>query len=136
MDRKDDQFKQKMIAHAWKLLSEELIKYRGNRIILAAMSCCLRSLLVVWKVFVQRRVSVELMDIMVELSSALSVLFTTLERYYQHLKAIISAFGNVQYHGEISLPLGGTLSHCIRCSSQWRGKWIINLLMVLLMDFL
>ena len=33
-----------------------------------------------------------------DLSSAFSVLFTTLERYYQHLKAIISAFGNVQYH--------------------------------------
>ena len=25
-------------------------------------------------------------------------------------KAVISAFGNVQYHREISIPLGGTLS--------------------------
>ena len=47
---------------------------------------------------------------MVELSSALSVLFTTLEGYYQHPKAIISAFGKVQYHGKISSPLGRTLS--------------------------
>ena len=45
-----------------------------------------------------------------ELSSALSVLFTTMKGYYQHPKAIISAFENVQYHGEISSPLGGTLS--------------------------
>ena len=47
---------------------------------------------------------------MVVLLSALSVLITTLEGYYQHPKAIISAFENVQYHGEISSPLGGTLS--------------------------
>ena len=44
---------------------------------------------------------------MMELSSGLSVLFTTLEAYYQHEKAFISAFENVQYHGEISSPLGG-----------------------------
>ena len=72
--------------------------------------------------FVQRRVSVELMDIMVELSSALSVLFTTLERYYQHLKAIISAFGNVQYHREISSPLGGTLSALQKVRITLEGK--------------
>ena len=47
---------------------------------------------------------------MVELSSAPSVLFTTMEGYYQHPKDIISAFGNVQYHREISSPLRGTLS--------------------------
>ena len=47
---------------------------------------------------------------MVELSSALSVLFTTMEGYYHHPKAIISAFGNVQYHREISSPLRETLS--------------------------
>ena len=47
---------------------------------------------------------------MVELSSALSVLFTTMEGYYQHPKAIISAFGNVQDHREIPSPLEGTLS--------------------------
>ena len=57
--------------------------------------------------FAQRTVSVENLNI---LSSALSVLFTTMEGYCQHPKAIISAFGNVQYHREISLPLGGTLS--------------------------
>ena len=45
-----------------------------------------------------------------ELSSALSVLFTTMEGYYQHSKAIVSAFGNVQYHREISSPFEGTLS--------------------------
>ena len=47
-----------------------------------------------------------------ELSSALSVLFTTIamEGYYQHPKAIISASGNVQYHRKISSPLEGTLS--------------------------
>ena len=72
--------------------------------------------------FIQRRVSVELMDIMVELSSALSVLFTTLEGYYQHLKAIISAFGNVQYHGEISSPLGGTLSVLQKVLITLEGK--------------
>ena len=49
-------------------------------------------------------------EYMVELSSALSVLFTTMEGYYQHPKVIVSAFGNVQYHREISSPLGGTLS--------------------------
>ena len=50
-------------------------------------------------------------EYMVELSSALSVLFTTMEGYYQPPKAIISAFGNaqIQYHREISSPLGGTL---------------------------
>ena len=47
---------------------------------------------------------------MVELLSALFVLFTALEGYYQLPKASISAFGNVQHHGEISSPLGGTLS--------------------------
>ena len=78
--------------------------------------------LVVWKVFVLRRVSVELMDIMVELSSVFSVLFITLERYYQHLKAIISAFGNVQYHGEISSPLGGTLSVLQKVLITLEGK--------------
>ena len=45
-----------------------------------------------------------------ELSSSLSVLFTALEGYYQHLKAIITAYGNVHYHEEISSPLGRTLS--------------------------
>ena len=45
-----------------------------------------------------------------ELSSALSVLFTIMEGYYQPPKAIISAFENVQYHREISSPFGGTLS--------------------------
>ena len=49
-------------------------------------------------------------EYMVELSSALSVLFTTLKGYYQHPKATISAFGNVQYQGEISSPLGEILS--------------------------
>ena len=38
---------------------------------------------------------------MVELSSALSVLFTTMEGYCQHPKAIVSAFENVQYHRDI-----------------------------------
>ena len=47
---------------------------------------------------------------MVELSSALSVLFTTMEIYYQHPEAIISAIGNVPHHREISSPLRGTLS--------------------------
>ena len=66
---------------------------------------------------------------MVELSSALSVLFTTMEGYYQHPKAIISAFGNVQYHREISSPLRGTYQYWRRCSSHWRGKWMVDLLM-------
>ena len=38
------------------------------------------------------------------------MLFTTMEGYYQHPKAIVSAFGNVQYHREILSPLRGTLS--------------------------
>ena len=49
-------------------------------------------------------------EYMLKLSSALSVLFTTMKGYCQHPKAIIGAFGNVQYHREISAPLGGTLS--------------------------
>ena len=57
-----------------------------------------------------------------ELSSTLSVLFTTLEGYYQHHKAIISAFGNVQYHGEISSPLGGTLSVLQKVLITLQGK--------------
>ena len=86
---------------------------RRHRILLAAMSCCLRSL---FSSLERVRTTEDFSrtdgynEYMVELSSALSVLFTTLEGYYQHLKAIISAFGNVQYHGEISSPLGGTLS--------------------------
>ena len=71
--------------------------------------------------FVQGTVSVELMD-MVELSSALSVLLTTLEGYYQHPKAIIRAFGNVQYHGEISSQLGRTLSVLQKVLITLEGK--------------
>ena len=61
-------------------------------------------------------------EYMVELSSALSVLFTTLEGYYQHPKAIISAVGNVQYHGETSLPLDGTLSVLQKVLITLEGK--------------
>ena len=66
--------------------------------------------------------SVKLIHVMIELSSALSVLFTTLERYYQHLKAIISCFGNVRYHREISSPLGGTLSVLQKVLITLEGK--------------
>ena len=61
-------------------------------------------------------------EYMVELLSALSVLFTTMEGYYQHPKAIISAFGNVQYHRETSLPLGGTLSVLQKVLITLEGK--------------
>ena len=77
------------------------------------MSCCLRSLLS----SLERVRTTDGFNrthgynkYVVELSSALSVLFTTIEGYCQHPKAIISAFGNVQYHRVISSPLGGTLS--------------------------
>ena len=105
--------KRRSITHAWKLLGEKLIKYWGHRILLAAMSCCLRSLLS----SLERVCTTDgfsrthgYNEYMVELTSALSVLFTTMELYCQHPKAIISTFGNVQYHREISSPLGGTLS--------------------------
>ena len=61
-------------------------------------------------------------EYMVELPSALSVLFTTMEGYYQHPKAIISAFGNVQYHREISSPLEGTLSVLQKVLITLEGK--------------
>ena len=77
------------------------------------MSCCLRSLLS----SLERVRTTDgfsrtdrYNEYMLELSSALSVLFTTMERYYQHPKAIIGAFGNAQYHREISSPVEGTLS--------------------------
>ena len=57
-----------------------------------------------------------------ELSSALSVLFTTTEGYCQHPKAIISAFGNVQYHRDISSLLGGTLSVLQKVLITLEGK--------------
>ena len=81
--------------------------------------------------FAQRTVSVELMD----MTSTWwnyhqhSVLFTTMEGYYQHPKAIISAFGNVQYHREISSPLEGTLSVLQKVLMTLEGKWMIDLLM-------
>ena len=122
MDRKDDQPKEKMITHAWKLLGEELIKYRGHRILFAAMSCWLRSLFSSLE-HVRATDGFSRTDgfneYMVELSSALSVLFTTLEQYYQYPKAIISASGIVQYHGHYQ--------YCRTWSSHWRGKWTINL---------
>ena len=61
-------------------------------------------------------------EYMMELSSALSVLFTTLEGYYQHPKAIISALGNVQYHGETSSPLEETLSVLQKVLITLEGK--------------
>ena len=61
-------------------------------------------------------------EYMVELSSVLSVLFTTMEGYYQHPKAIISAFGNVQYHREISSPLEGKLSVLQKVLITLEGK--------------
>ena len=115
----------KTITHAWKLLGEKLIKYRGHRILLAAMSCCLRSLLS----SLERVRTTDAFsrthgynEYMVELSSALSVLFTIMEGYCQHPKAIISAFGNVQYHREISSPLGGTLSVLQKVLITLEGK--------------
>ena len=89
------------------------------------MSCCSRS-------FLSSLESVRTTDgfsrthgynqYMVELSSALSVLFTTMEGYYQLPKAIINAFGNVQYHREISSPLGGTLSVLQKVLITLEGK--------------
>ena len=99
VDRKDNQSKEKMITHAWKLLGEELIKYRGHRILVTAMSCCLRSL---FNSLERVRTTDGFSrtdgynEYMMGLSSALSVLFTTLKGCYQHPKAIISAFVNVQ----------------------------------------
>ena len=57
------------------------------------------------------------------------MLFTTMEGYYQHPKAIISAFRNVQYHREISSPLEGTLSVLQKVLITLEGKWMIDLLM-------
>ena len=89
------------------------------------MSCCLRSLL-------SSLEHVRITDgfsrtdgyneYMVELSSALSVLFTTMEGYHQPPKAIISVFGNVQYHRDISSPLGGTLSVLQKVLVRLEGK--------------
>ena len=125
MNRKDDQSKEKMITHAWKLLGEGLIKYRGDPILLEAMSCCLRSLFSSLE-RVRETDGFSRTDgyneYMVELSSALSVLFTTLEEYYQHPETIISAFEIVQYHGEISSPLGGTLSVLQKVVITLEGK--------------
>ena len=96
------------------------------------MSCCLRS-------FLSSLGRVRTTDgfsrtdgyneYMVELSSALSVLLTAMEGYCQHPKAIVSAFGNVQYHKEISSPLGGTLSVLQKVLITLEGKWMIYLLM-------
>ena len=125
--------KKRSITHAWKLLGEKLIKYWGHRILLAAMSCCLRSFLNSLE-RVRTTDSFSRTDgcneYMVELSSALSVLFTTMEGYYQHLKGIISAFGNVQstierYHHHLEEHY----YYSRRCSSHWRGKQMIDLLM-------
>ena len=117
--------KKRSITHTWKLLCEKLIKYRGHRILLAAMSCCLRSLLS----SLERVRTTDgfsrthgFNQYMVELSSTLSVLFTTIEGYYQSPKAIISAFGTVQYHVEISSPLGGTLSVLQKVLITLEGK--------------
>ena len=123
--------KTRWITHAWKLLGEKLIKYWGHRITLAAMSCCLRSLLgSLERVRITDGFSRTdgYSEYMVELSSALSVLFTTMEGYYQPPKALISAFGNVQYQ-RYHHHLEEHYQYCRRCSSHWRGKWIIDLLM-------
>ena len=93
-------------------------KYRGHCILLVAMSCCLEC--VPTTEGFSRTDGYN--EYMVELSSALSVLFTTQEGYYQHVKAIISAFGNVQYYEEISLPLGGTLSVLQKVLITLEGK--------------
>ena len=117
--------KKRSITHTWELLGEELTKYGGHRILLAAMSCCLRSLFN----SLERVCTTDSFsrtdgynEYMVELSSALSVLFTTMEGNYQHPKAIISAFGNVQYDREISSPLGGTLSVLQKVLITQEGK--------------
>ena len=65
---------------------------------------------------------------MVELST-LSVLSTTVEGFYQSPKAIINAFGTVQYHVEISSPLGGTLH--VEISSPLGGTVLQKVLIIL-----
>ena len=96
------------------------------------MSCCLRSLL-------SSLERVRTMDgfsrtdgyieYMVELSSALSVLFTTMEGYYQLprlLSVLLGMFSTIErYHHHLEEHY----QHCRRCSSHWRGKWMIDLLM-------
>ena len=92
---------------------------------MAAMSCCLRSLL-------SSLERVRTTDgfsrthgynqYMVELSSTFSLLFTAMERYYQSPKAIINAVGTVQYHVEVSSPLGGTLSVLQKVLITLEGK--------------
>ena len=51
-----------------------------------------------------------------------------MERYYQHPKAIINAFENVQYHRKISSPLEGTLSVLqkvlITLEGEMRGEMV------------
>ena len=124
--------KKRSITYTWKLLVEELIKYCGHRILLAAMSCCLRFL---FSILERVRTTDGFSrtdgynEYMVELSSALSVLFTTMEGYYQHPKAFISTFGNVQYH-RYHHHLEEHYQYCSRCSSHWRGKWMINFLVL------
>ena len=89
------------------------------------MSCCLRSLLSsLERVHTTDGFSRThgYNEYMLELSSALSVLFTTMEGYYRHPKAIISVFGNVQYHREISPPLEGTLSVLQNVLTTLEGK--------------
>ena len=96
------------------------------------MSCCLRSLLNSLE-RVRTTDGFSRTDgyngYVVELSSALSVLFTAMEGNYPHSKAIISAFGNVLYHREISSPLEETLSVLQKVLITLEGKMDDNLLM-------
>ena len=65
---------------------------------------------------------------MVELSSALSVLFTTLEGYYQHPRLLSVLLGMFSTMAKYHHHLEEHYQYCSRCSSHWRRKWMINLL--------
>ena len=74
--------------------------------------------------FAQRTVSVELRDITSTwwTDHQHSLCCSLLWRDIISPKAIISAFGNVQYHREISSPLGGTLSVLQKVLITLEGK--------------
>ena len=88
--------KKRSMTHAWKLLGGKLIKYLGDCILLAAMSWCLRSLL-------SSLERVRTTDgfsrthgydkYMVELSSALSELFTTMDDIVSTPRLLSVLFG-------------------------------------------